>query len=78
MLFCLKVVQEETRRFNSVADTQSPECQANTLIHGMRRNTQVARDFFRRPVLGDEQQAHALSNREPSHTGLYVADRQIA
>jgi hypothetical protein len=44
----------------------------------MRRNTQVARDFFRRPVLGDEQQAHALSNREPSHTGLYVADRQIA
>jgi len=58
------VPRDDARGLGPAFDTEGLESQANSLIDGMRRDVKFGRDFFRREMLVDKQEAIQLPPRE--------------
>jgi len=58
---------DHSGRFAALIDAQDMQRLAHPLVDGMRRNTQLERDFLGRQMLVDQRQALTLSIAKPRH-----------
>jgi hypothetical protein len=59
-------LRDETGGLRPPVDPEDLESAADSLIDGMRRNSEADRDLLRRQMLVDKQQAIELASAEPS------------
>src|SRR3954447_1042449 len=59
------VLRDDARGLGAPLHTKRRERLANSLVDGMRRNSELRRDLFRREELVDKTQAIELAGRQP-------------
>jgi hypothetical protein len=77
-LIWVLVLGDDARRLGASLDAENRQGLANSLIDGVRRYVEFARDFLRTEVLVDEQQTIELTGTEPGDTlGHQIARTRI-
>jgi hypothetical protein len=66
------VLRDEPRRLRAPIDAENLQRLADALVDGVRRNIELARDFFGRQMLVDEAKAIELPRGQPGDPLLGV------
>jgi len=71
-LIWLANLRDEARRLRSAGNAEDVQSLPDPLIHGVRRDSELDRDFLRREVLADEAQAIELAFGQLRHAHCHV------